>query len=274
MPLSAGFLDRRVPGAQVPKAYLGFYRGRVLVRDGALVWVSPERASLTVLLGQFEGQAIYAADVSHEDEQALENLGQPTALWFLPREIRSELLALACQGQHLLRWHARHPLCAKCGSATEPKDEGRQRRCHACETDLYPRTDPAVIMLVQSPDLERVVLAHSHAMPPGLHSLLAGYVEPGETLEDTVRRETFEEAGLRVHSVTYVASQPWALSGSLMCGFTCVAEDETLTIDPEELESAAWYSREDLERERQKNDFFISRRNTIARHLLDLWMES
>lgn len=274
MPLSAGFLDRRLPGAQVPKAYLGFFRGRVLVRDEALVWIAPEYATLTVLLGQFEGQAVYAADLSHLDEATLQAFGQPTDLWFLPHHIRGELLALACQGQHLLRWHARHPLCAKCGSKTDLKDEGRQRRCGACEIDLYPRTDPAVIMLVQSPDLQRVVLAHSHAMPPGLHSLLAGYVEPGETLEDTVRRETFEEAGLNVHSITYVASQPWALSGSLMCGFTCIAEQETLNIDPEELESAAWYSREELEQERQKSDFFISRRNTIARHLIDLWLES
>ena len=274
MPLSAGFLDRRVPEEGVSKAHLGFYRGRALAKDAGLVWVQADQASLTVLLGQFEGQAVYAADLSHLPEHEVRALGQPTDLWYLPQTLRAELLALACQGQHLLRWHARHPLCATCGGETELRNEGRQRHCPSCARDVYPRTDPAVIMLVQSPDLQRIVLAHSHAMPPGLHSLLAGYVEPGETLEDTVRRETFEEAGLKVHSVSYVASQPWALSGSLMCGFTCVAEHETLHLDPEELESAAWYSREDLARERQRKDFFVSRRNTIARHLLDRWLDS
>ena len=146
--------------------------------------------------------------------------------------------------------------------------------CTQTGEEVYPRIDPAVIMLVQSPDLQRVVLAHTHAMPDGLHSLLAGYVEPGEMLEDTVRRETFEEAGLVVDQVCYVASQPWALSGSIMIGFTCVAQDETLAIDPAELVSAAWYSKADIARETQRSDFFVSRKNTIARFLLDRWQES
>ena len=268
MPLSAGFLDRRPPGES--RACLGFYKGRALTKGEAAVWVDPDDRGIAAYLGTLNGKSIFAQDLSH-----LEDLpGEPTDLWMLPKDFPTEDLALACQGQHVLRWHARHPLCAKCGTPTEVKDWGRQRHCPVCATDFYPRTDPAVIMLVQSPDLQRVVLAHTKVMPPGLHSLLAGYVEPGETLEDTVRRETFEEAGLHVIDVRYVASQPWALSGSLMCGFTCVAESEKINIDPEELETADWYSREDLRRLKSDPGFIYPRRNTIARHLLDRWMIS
>ena len=268
MPLSAGFLDRTAPIK--PPEYIAFVKGRVLIHQEGLVWTDPDHRGHQVYLGTYKDKSIYAQDLSHIASPP----GVPTDLWLLPRSISSQDMALACQGQHLLRWHAKNPLCAKCGHPTEPKNWGRHRHCPTCETDLYPRTDPAVIMLVQNPDRQRILLAHTHIMPEGLNSLLAGYVEPGEALEDTVRRETFEEAGLEVEDIRYVASQPWALSGSLMCGFTCVATTDTIQIDPEELESAAWYSRDDLARYRQNTRLIYPRRNTIARHLIDLWQES
>lgn len=268
IPLSAGFLDRAAPSTD--PMYLGFVKGRVLIADEDLFWGQKDEQGVAAYLGTFAGRAIFAQDLSHLPNPP----GDPTDLWLLPQTLRAEDIALACQGQHLLRWHNKNPLCAQCGCATTPKNWGRQRQCATCETDLYPRTDPAVIMLVQSPDLQRVLLAHTHVMPAGLHSLLAGYVEPGETLEDTVRRETWEEAGVEVTDITYRASQPWALSGSLMCGFTCIATSETLNIDPEELENAHWFSRQDLNRLRQDPTFIFPRRNTIARHLLDLWLKS
>ena len=238
MPLSAGFLDRGKTQAQSAR-YIGFVKGRVLLDRAQLVEVTPEDR-LTAYLGIHKGRAVHAVDMPEGTK------GRPTDLWLMPPEVSGEDLALAAQGQHLLRWHAKNRFCAQTGALTEPSDQGRKRICLDTGAEIYPRIDPAVIMLVQSPDLQRIILAHTHAMPPGLHSLLAGYVEPGETLEDTVRRETFEEAGLMVDQVQYVASQPWALSGSIMIGFTCVAKDETLNIDPEELESAAWYSRADI----------------------------
>ena len=256
-----GFLDRGSP-QQTTFAICAYAKGRALLDadTATLVEAEPGPESLMVLLGVYRGKQIYALDVTGRQDVE----GQPTDLWLMPRTLPIEELALSAQGQHLMRWHAKNAFHAKTGSPTKPTDQGRKRVCTTSGEEVYPRIDPAVIMLVQSPDLQRVVLAHTHAMPPGLHSLLAGYVEPGETLEDTVRRETREEAGLPVHQITYVASQPWALSGSLMIGFTCVAQDETLAIDPEELESAAWYSRDDIARARQRPDFFISRENTIA----------
>ena len=268
VPLSAGFLDRRAPNAA--PAYLAFFRGRALIEDAALVWVAPDPQGTQVYLGMHEERALFAQDLSH----LVEPPGEPTDLWLLPATLSARDLALACQGQHLLRWHARTPLCATCGGVTQAQNWGRRRRCQSCGIDIYPRTDPAVIMLVQSPDRRRVLLCHTHRMPPGLQSLLAGYVEPGESLEDTVARETWEEAGLRVQCIRYTASQPWAPSGSLMCGFSCVAESETLRIDPEELERAAWYSRDDLTALKTDSEHFLPRRNTIARHMLELWWKT
>ena len=268
MPLSAGFLDRRLPNA--PAAFLGFAKGRALVLDDNLCWVSPDPKGNSAYLGMYGGRAIFAQDLSHLDPLP----GLPTDLWLMPRTLSAEDLALACQGQHLMRWHAKNAFCAVCGGPMAPQDHGRRRQCQDCGTPSFPRTDPAVIMLVQSPDLSQVLLAHTHVMPKGLHSLLAGYVEPGEALEDTVRRETFEEAGLLVEDIRYIASQPWALSGSLMCGFTCVARSTDIHIDTEELESAAWFSREDLDILKPDAAFIFPRRNTIARHILDLWRTS
>ncbi len=268
LPLSAGFLERGTP--EEPRRFLGFSGGRVLVDAGSLVWVQPDPGDLAVFLGNWQGVAFFAQNVP----TMAAVLGNATDFWALPKTLAAPYLGLVCQGQHLLRWHHSNRFCAKCGTETRVQNWGRQRHCAPCAQDLYPRIDPAVIMLVQSPDLSHVVLANTKTMPSGLHSLLAGYVEPGEALEDTVRRETWEEAGLRVAHLTYVASQPWAQSRSLMVGFTCVAKSWDLTIDTEELNSAKWFSRADLTRAETESTYLLPRPNTIARHLLDQWWHS
>jgi len=144
----------------------------------------------------------------------------------------------------LLSWHATHRFCARCGAPTEPSQAGWQRACPACGAHHFPRTDPVVIMLVTHGD--RLLLGRSPGWPPGMHSLLAGFVEPGETVEAAVRREVAEETGVTVGRVDYLASQPWPYPASLMLGCRAEALSEAITIDPLEIESARWVTRAEM----------------------------
>jgi len=145
----------------------------------------------------------------------------------------------------LLGWHAVHRFCSNCGQPSLVELSGWQRKCPACATQHFPRTDPVVIMAITRGD--KLLLGRGPSWPEGMYSLLAGFVEPGETIEAAVRRETFEEAGIRVGEVRYVASQPWPFPMSLMFGCYGEALDETITIDPEELADARWVSRSEVE---------------------------
>jgi NAD+ diphosphatase len=151
---------------------------------------------------------------------------------------------LAATAKAILHWHASHGFCAACGAATQVTQGGWQRTCPACGAHHFPRTDPVVIMLVTRGNA--LLLGRSPAWPEGMYSLLAGFVEPGETLEAAVRREVFEEAGIRVGGVRYLASQPWPFPASLMFGCAAEAMDDTITRDPAELEDALWITREEM----------------------------
>jgi NAD+ diphosphatase len=146
----------------------------------------------------------------------------------------------------LLHWHDRHRFCAACGGPTRMVEAGWRRDCPACAAQHFPRTDPVVIMLVARGN--DVLLARNPAWPEGMHSLLAGFVEPGETVEAAVRREVWEEAGVRTGRVRYLASQPWPFPASLMLGARAEALTADLRIDREEIEAALWVSRERLMR--------------------------
>ncbi|MCA8883898.1 MAG: NAD(+) diphosphatase [Rhodobacteraceae bacterium] len=151
---------------------------------------------------------------------------------------------LAATARALAAWHGRHRFCANCGAASDPAMGGWQRKCPACGAGHFPRTDPVVIMLITRGD--RVLLGRSPGWPDGMYSLLAGFIEPGETIEAAVRREVLEEAGIRVGAVQYLASQPWPFPASLMLACRGEALSDTITIDPEEIEDALWLTREDL----------------------------
>lgn len=155
-------------------------------------------------------------------------------------------LGLLARARSLLHWHARHRFCASCGAPTHMADGGHRRRCPGCETDHFPRTDPVVIMIVRHGD--RFLLGRQPRFPPGVYSALAGFVEPGESLEDAGRREIAEESGVRVGPVRYVGSQPWPFPASLMIGLLGEAESDALNIDRNELEDARWFPRDDLAR--------------------------
>jgi NAD+ diphosphatase len=167
------------------------------------------------------------------------------------RELRGLLTALtpreaelAATARAMLVWHANHGFCAKCGAASEVTAAGWHRSCPACAAQHFPRTDPVVIMLVTHGN--RLLLGRSPGWPPGMYSCLAGFIEPGETIEAAVRRETVEEAGVTVGAVRYLASQPWPFPASLMIGCHAKATSDTIMLDPVELEDARWVTREDM----------------------------
>ena len=153
-------------------------------------------------------------------------------------------LGLLATARSLLSWHARHGCCANCGARTAMACGGYRRDCAACGTEHFPRTDPVVIMLVVRGD--RCLLGRQARFVPNSYSCLAGFLEPGETIEDAVRREVFEEAGIRVGPVTYLASQPWPFVSSLMIGCRGEAETDEIVLDRTELEDGRWFHRDEV----------------------------
>ncbi len=181
----------------------------------------------------------------------------------------AELVATA---RGLLGWHGAHGFCARCGTASEAAEGGWRRACPACRAQHFPRTDPVVIMLVTSGN--SVLLGRAPGWPPRMYSLLAGFVEPGETVESAVRRETFEETGVRVGAVGYLASQPWPFPASLMLGCRGDALSRDITCDPAEIEDALWLSREDMTEVMTGRHSRVDppRDGAIARFLLMHWL--
>jgi NAD+ diphosphatase len=160
--------------------------------------------------------------------------------------------AILAQARSLIDWHQRHRFCAQCGSATEPVEGGYSRRCTnaACKAQHFPRTDPVVIMLAVRRDAQTgqdmVLLGRQPHFPPGMYSALAGFMEPGETMEEAVRREILEEAGVPCGAVRYIASQPWPFPSSLMLGCVAEATGAAIAVDRLELEEARWFSRDQI----------------------------
>ena len=152
--------------------------------------------------------------------------------------------AMLAEARSLLDWHARHRFCAQCGSPTQMASAGWKRRCPACRAEHFPRTDPVVIMLAIRG--ERALLGRNRRRPGARFSCLAGFVEPGETPEEAVRREVREEAGVRCGRVHYLAAQPWPFPSSLMLGFLTEALTEEITVDPEEIAEARWFTRDEI----------------------------
>ena len=180
--------------------------------------------------------------------------------------------ALLAYARGVIHWHSRHRFCGVCGHPTVSEQGGHQRRCSnaACGAVHFPRTDPAVIMLVHHDD--RALLGRQAQWPPGMHSVLAGFVEPGESLEEAVAREVMEEVGLPVVDVRYHSSQPWPFPSSIMLGFTARALSPEIRLSPDEIESARWFTRDDLRRSPENETFRLSRRDSISRRLVDDWL--
>lgn len=275
----AGWLADMLAGPE--RRILPVWRGQHAV-DGAFGALSLDEpgAHETVFLGLIDGVPWFAADVS--DLDAPPDLG---GSWQELRAVGAAGSArdagLMAYARGLLGWHRKHGFCGVCGAATEVLEGGHLRLCTntACATPHFPRTDPAVIMLVVD-DQGRALLGRQAKWPPGMVSTLAGFVEPGETLEQAVAREVEEESGIRVGAVTYVASQPWPFPSSLMLAFEARAETTAITVDQTELESAQWFTREEVRTFREVADmsetggegWALPARISIARVLIERWL--
>ena len=289
----AGALDRAAHLRADARALLARPEARILPqwREKALIdlsgpqpapaWLTPDPALLAeaaeppVFLGLFQGAPRFTADLSALDEEAAADRFAETAKFIdlrsIAGEVRPEDAAVLATAKGLIGWHRIHPFCARCGRPSAPEDGGWRRRCAACGALHFPRPDPVVIMLVTRG--ERALLGRQHVWPAGRYSLLAGFMEPGETIEDAVRRETLEEAAIRVGRVRFVASQPWPFPASLMLGCWGEALTDEISID-DEIEDALWLPRtevaEMLAGRHPRVD--APRRDAIASWLLAAWV--
>jgi NAD+ diphosphatase len=250
-----------------PRPALGW-----LPADPALVAAAAEAP---VFLGLYQGAPRFTADYSALDEDgAAARFGAGRKFLDL-RSVAGELpladAALLATAKGVLGWHLIHPFCARCGQPSTPEDGGWRRRCTGCGALHFPRTDPVVIMLVTR--AENVLLARQRIWPPGLYSLLAGFMEPGETIEDAVRRETLEETAIRVGRVRFIASQPWPFPASLMLGCWAEALTDEISIDAE-IEDALWLPRRQVAQLLAGGHprFASPRRDAIARWLMTAWV--
>jgi NAD+ diphosphatase len=227
-----------------------------------------------VFLGAAGEVAHFALDLSHLDEGAVRAIAgpaEPADLWAIGATLTRDDAAVLAHARALVTWHARHRFCGACGAATEARDAGHVRDCTnpACGATHFPRTDPAVIMLVTHG--ERCLLGRQKSWADPVYSTLAGFVEPGESLEEAVAREVWEEVGVRLRDVVYHSSQPWPFPLSIMLGFTAEATSDALTIDGVEIADAKWLTRADV-LNHEALGFRLPRKLSIARHLVDDWL--
>src|SRR5271154_5643891 len=203
-----------------------------------------DRGATLVFLGLDDGRAHFAIDANADDAAFSGDNQPPLDARSLAPLLPSREAAILAEARSLIDWHARHGFCAQCGTPTRVTAAGWVRRCPQCKASHYPRSDPVTIMLVVRG--ERGLLGRNKRRPGNRFSCLAGFMEPGETLEDCVRREVHEESGVRVGRVRYLACQPWPFPSSLMMGFLCEGLSEEITVDPEELAEARWFGRGEI----------------------------
>ena len=229
-----------------------------------------------VFLGLVEDTPWFATEVPAADqpsagESAFRILNDVLPL--LPAE-QATLLAYA---RGMVLWHHNHQHCSRCGAPAASTEAGHSRTCTnaACGYRSFPRTDPAVITAIIHPDGEQILLGRKPEWPPNMYSTIAGFVEPGETLEETVVRETLEETGVPVTDVRYIASQPWPFPSSLMLGFRARAVTTEIRRDDEELEDVCWFSRDEVKNGGERTDpgpgLKLSHPHSISRYLIDGW---
>ena len=255
------------------------------ISDAALILAN---AVEVIYLGHDAQSPVFAADLAQLPEQRLKEIldhASPGCEMVNLRRIgplldpgQASVLALA---RAMAYWHQNHKFCARCGHPSHSKRGGHMRFCEGCHNEIFPRIDPAVIMLVEQNNPEdgvaRCLLGRHGRLPKRMYSTLAGFVDPVENLEQAVIREVFEEVGLRVTDPSYVASQPWPFPASMMFGFRVKTDDRQLIIDYNELEDAAWFTAREVrsfgEFDGPDDEIALPPTDSIARVLIDTWLE-
>ena len=286
----------KLPELWAKSRVLALWKGRPLMTEaGTIAWLAPDAAlsgsaETAIFLGLSDDTPAFAQDVSawvpetaiapstgffdaqvqHHPDLA------PTVGFHELRAVMAQLsprdAELCATARALMEWHRSHGFCASCGAKSLLTNAGWQRTCPACNTSHFPRTDPVVIMLITHGN--RLLLGRGPTWPEGMYSLLAGFIEPGETIEAAVRREVFEESGIRVGPVAYLSSQPWPFPASLMLGCRGEALSDQITLDPAELADARWVTREELLSAFAGTHPLIkpSRRGAIAQFIMQHWL--
>ncbi|MCP5381393.1 MAG: NAD(+) diphosphatase [Kordiimonadaceae bacterium] len=231
--------------------------------------------------GQINGEIVFLGQDPKHSYFAIEasdcNCGQFLDLRTIARTASangfSPVPSLLARAKMLLEWHQRHKFCASCGKNTRSAKGGYVRICTACNTEHFPRVDPVVIMMIVHED--KCLLGRSKHFAPGMYSALAGFMEPGETIEEAVRREVMEEARIKVGEVKYIKSQPWPFPSSLMIGTIGKALNNDIEIENDEIEQACWFDKNEIRNVLKTggdDNFRVPDKLAIARHLLEYWL--
>ena len=280
--------------------YLLIWRGKLLFRfnDGKpipyLIEKKPKfinKLSTYIFLGEFENKNIILWDMS-DSREVLGNTDQigsfsdgeknyhpdlPKGTYFcdlrnlLPL-LKGKYANLCATAKGIFEWNRRVNFCQSCGGKLSSEKSGWEKACKKCNFKVFPRIDPVVIMLITKGN--DILLGRSHGWPEKMYSCLAGFIEPGETIEAAAQREAMEESGIKIKNVKYITSQPWPFPASLMMGCTGEAQSRTIKIDRDELEDAIWVSKENVFQALNglDNSIFMARRGAIARHLIEKWV--
>lgn len=264
---------------QADSRFVAYLDGEVLMEcDGECTvhfLQSQQGSGEVIFLGKDENKTYFALEVNAEF--MVPEGSEFRDLRSIARAVTEDGFAktpsLLARGKMLLDWHNRHQYCARCGVKTQSKKGGYVRRCSSCEAEHFPRVDPVVIMMIIYQD--KCLLGRSPHFLPGMYSALAGFMEPGETIEEACRREVWEEAGIKVGGVDYIKTQPWPFPSSLMIGVIGEALSEHINIEDDELEDARWFSKDEIRaaiRSGGDENFQVPPKLAIARHILDHWL--
>ena len=223
-----------------------------------------------ILLGEFRGRLCFAIELPSTQPPRIEPSGEFVDLRGVAGELMHDEAGVLAYARAMILWRERHRFCGRCGAPTRPAEAGHVRKCSndQCGTQQFPRIDPAVIVLVT--DGERALLGRQASWPPGRYSTIAGFVEPGESLEDAVAREVHEETGVEIDAVDYHSSQPWPFPASLMLGFAAHASSTQIRRIDDELEDARWFTRAQI----AAGEVALPTTHSISFRLIEDWYDT
>ena len=224
-----------------------------------------------IWLGLWQNRSLYALEIDDEELKAWPDL-RFSDLRGAAMRLHADHAAVMAYARAMVFWQQRHRYCGRCGKATEARQAGHVLSCDSCNLEHYPRSDPSMLVQV-SDSQDRCLLGRQAAWPRGMWSVLAGFVEPGESIEDAVIREVWEEAQVKVHAMRYAASQPWPFPASVLLGFHAQAHDDTPQVEQDELEAADWFSRQQIEQGLAEKKLFLPPPFTLSFMLIEGWFD-